>query len=191
MPDWIAKLLQEWPLVAAAPIPFAIGFVGIAVVISLAVAWSYRKRADRRLLDHGDRPGRTAAEENSDALERMVALTIGSRWTPLNETEIAALSTRLTEIPKIRVQIMYENALGKELAESFYEAFKLAEWGGAALGIGSGLGYGVTIGQGSGTPTIALKSAIEATSRLKVAIVRPDQPQWPGVIFLAVGVNSG
>ena len=40
MPDWIAKLLQEWPLVAAAPIPFAIAFVGIAAVISLAVAWS-------------------------------------------------------------------------------------------------------------------------------------------------------
>jgi hypothetical protein len=190
MPDWIAKLSQEWPLVAAAPIPFAIAFVGIAAVISLAVGWSYRKRADRPLLDHGDRPGRTAAEENSDALERMVALTIGSRWTPLNETEIAALSTRLTEIPKIRVQIMYENALGKELAQSFYEAFKLAEWGGAALGIGSGLGHGVTIGQGSGTVTIALKSAIEATSQLKVAIVRPDQPQWPGVVFLAVGVNS-
>ena len=148
------------------------------------------KRADRRLSDHGDRPGRTAAEENSDALERMVALTIGSRWTPLNETEIAALSTRLTEIPKIRVQIMYENALGKELAQSFYEAFKLAERGGAALGIGSGLGYGVTIGQGSGTATIALKSAIEATSQVKVAIVRPDQPQWPGVVFLAVGINS-
>ena len=58
---------------AAAPIPFAIGFVGIAVVISLAVAWSYRKRADRRLLDHGDRPGRTAAEENSDALIGLMA----------------------------------------------------------------------------------------------------------------------
>ena len=41
-----------------------------------------------------------------------------------------------------------------------------------------------------GTATIALKSAIEATSQLKVAIVRPDQPQWPGVVFLAVGVNS-
>jgi len=120
----------------------------------------------------------------------MLALTIGARWTPLNEAEIAALSTRLTDIPKIRVQIMYENALGKDLAQSFYEAFKLAEWGGAALGIGSGLGHGVTIGQGSGTATIALKSAIEATSRLKVEIVRPDQPQWPGVIFLAVGVNS-
>jgi hypothetical protein len=191
MPDWIAKLLQEWPLVAAAPILFAIAFVGIAVVISLAVGWSYRKRADRRLRDHGDRPGGgTAGGENRDGLERMVALTIGSRWTPLNEAEIAALSARLTDIPKIRVQIMYENALGKDLAQSFYEAFKLAEWGGAALGIGSGLGNGVTIGQGSGTATIALKSAIEATSQLKVAIVRPDQPQWPGVVFLAVGVNS-
>ena len=192
MPDWIAKLLQEWPLVAAAPIPFAIAFVGIAVVISLAVGWAYRKRADRRRMDHGDRPGGATAEgENRDGLERMVALTIGSRWAPLNETEIAALSARLADIPKIRVQIMYENALGKDLAQSFYEAFKLAEWGGAALGIGSGLGNGVTIGQGSGTATIALKSAIEATSRLKIAIVRPDQPQWPGVVFLAVGVNSG
>ena len=196
MPDWIAKLLQAWALVPAVPIPFAIAFVSIAAAISLAVGWSYYrgvlgKRADRRLSNHGDRPGRaTAEEENTDALERMVALTIGSRWTPLNEAEIAALSTRLTDIPKIRVQIMYENALGKELAQSFYEAFKLAEWGGAALGIGSGLGHGVTIGQGSGTATIALKSAIEATSQLKVAIVRPDQPQWPGVVFLAVGVNS-
>jgi hypothetical protein len=195
MPDWIAKLLQAWALVPAVPIPFAIAFVSIAAAISLAVVWSYRgvlsKRADRRLSNHGDGPGRATAEkENTDALERMVASTIGSRWTPLNEAEIAALSTRLTDIPKIRVQIMYENALGKELAQSFYEAFKLAEWGGAALGIGSGLGHGVTIGQGSGTATIALKSAIETTSQVKVAIVRPDQPQWPGVVFFAGGINS-
>jgi hypothetical protein len=195
MPDWIAKLLQAWALVPAVPIPFAIAFVSIAAAISLAVVWSYRgvlsKRADRRLSNHGDGPGRATAEkENTDALERMVASTIGSRWTPLNEAEIAALSTRLTDIPKIRVQIMYENALGKELAQSFYEAFKLAEWGGAALGIGSGLGHGVTIGQGSGTATIALKSAIETTSQVKVATDRPDQPQWPGVVFLAVGINS-
>lgn len=194
MPERLAELLQEWALAAGVPIPFAVAFVGIAAAILLAVGWScrkvLRKRADRRRSDHRDRPGRaTVEEENTDALDRMVALTIGSRWTPLNEAEIAALSIRLADIPKIRVQIMYENALGKELAQSFYEAFKRAEWGGAALGIGSGLGHGVTIGQGSGTATIALKSAIEATSQLKVVIVRPDQPQWPGVVFLAVGVN--
>jgi hypothetical protein len=189
MPERLAEFLQEWARAAGVPVPFAVALVGIAAAILLAVGWScrrvLRKRAERRRSDH-----RTAEEENTDALDRMVALTIGSRWTPLNEAEIAALSTRLVDIPKIRVQIMYENALGKELAQSFYEAFKLAEWGGAALGIGSGLGHGVTIGQGSGTATIALKTAIEATSQLKVAIVRPDQPQWPGVIFLAVGVNS-
>ena len=194
MPERLAELLQEWALAAGVPIPFAVAFVGIAAAILLAVGWScrgvLRKRADPRRSDHRDRSGRaTAEEENIDALDRMVALTIGSRWAPLSEAEIAALSTRLADIPKIRVQIMYENALGKELAQSFYEAFKLAEWGGAALGIGSGLGHGVTIGQGSGTATIALKSAIEATTQLKVAIVRPDQPQWPGVVFLAVGVN--
>jgi hypothetical protein len=120
----------------------------------------------------------------------MVASTIGSRWEPLNEAEIAALSAKLTDIPKLRVQIMYENALGKELAQSFYEAFKQVRWDGATLGIGSGLGPGVTIGQGSGTATVALKSAIETASRVKVEILRPDRPQWPGIVFLAVGINS-
>jgi hypothetical protein len=192
MAERLAKLLQEWALAAGVPIPFAVAFVAIAAAILLAVGWSWlRKRADRRRSDHRDRSGRaTAEEENTDPLDRMVALTIGARWAPLNEAEIAALSTRLADIPKIRVQIMYENALGKDLAQSFYEAFRLAKWGGDALGIGSGLGHGVTIGQGSGAATIVLQSAIEATSQLKVAIVRPDQPQWPGVIFLAVGVNS-
>jgi hypothetical protein len=84
---------------------------------------------------------------------------------PLNEAEIVALSAKLTDIPKIRIQIMYENVLGKELAQSFHEAFSLARWEGATLGIGSGLGPGITIGQGSGTATIALKSAIEAINR--------------------------
>ena len=69
MPDWIAKVLQEWPLVAAAPIPFAIAFVGIAAAILLAVGWSYRRmlsrRADRRLSDQGERPtGRARRKKN-------------------------------------------------------------------------------------------------------------------------------
>ena len=79
MPDWIAKLLQEWPLVAAAPIPFAIAFVGIAAAILLAVGWSYRrvrsKRADRRLLDHGDRPGRATRRKTKIQMR-------WSEWSP-------------------------------------------------------------------------------------------------------------
>ena len=41
---------------------------------------------------------------------------------------------------------MYENALGKELAESFLEAFKAANWDGAWMTTGSGFGSGVLTG---------------------------------------------
>jgi hypothetical protein len=198
MPDWMVKLWEQWAVVTTAPLPFAIAILGAATAISLAVGWSYRgvlsKRGqiDRRS-NHSDKPAGATQETGNadiDTLKRMVASTIGSRWTPLNDAEIAALSAKLTDIPKIRVQIMYDNALGKELAQSFHEAFKRAGWEGATLGIGSGLEAGVTIGQGSGTATIALRAAIEAASRIKVAILKPEQPQWPGVVSLAVGVNS-
>ena len=89
MPDWIAKLLQEWPLVAAAPIPFAIALVSIAAAILLAVALFYRgvlsKRADRQLLNHGDRPGKaTAEDENTDGLERNGRL---NNWIKMDALE--------------------------------------------------------------------------------------------------------
>jgi hypothetical protein len=42
MPDWIVTLLEQWAVVTAAPIPFAIAIVGAAAVIWLAIGWSYR-----------------------------------------------------------------------------------------------------------------------------------------------------
>jgi hypothetical protein len=123
MPDWIAKLLEQWAVVTAAPIPFAIAIVGGAAVIWLAIGLAYRgvlsKNAQIDFQDlsaHLDKLTGAPPEEAKakiDDLERMVASTIGSRWEPLNEVEIAALSAKLTDIPKIRVQIMYENALGR------------------------------------------------------------------------------
>ena len=127
MPDWMVKLWEQWAVVTTAPLPFAIAILGAATAISLAVGWSYRgvlsKRGqmDRRS-NHSDNPAGATRETGNadiDTLKRMVASTIGSRWTPLNDAEIAALSAKLTDIPKIRVQIMYDNALGKELAQSF------------------------------------------------------------------------
>ena len=68
MPDWIAKLLQEWPLVAAAPIPFAIAFVSIAAAILLAVGWSYRRCASALIagcwIMGTDRAGRPRRKKN-------------------------------------------------------------------------------------------------------------------------------
>src|SRR3982074_1634090 len=119
IPDWIVTLLEQWAVVTAAPIPFAIAIVGAAAVIWLAIGWSYRdilsKNAQIELQDlsaHLDKlKGATSEEAKAkiDDLERMVASTIGLRWEPLNEVEIAALSAKTDDIPKIRVQIMYEN----------------------------------------------------------------------------------
>jgi hypothetical protein len=175
---------------ASAPISFAIAVVVAAAVIWLAIGRSYRGALAKNAQIEPNGPTQDVAQAQTDVLAQMVASTLGSRWEPLNEAQIAALSAKLTDIPKIRVQIMYDNALGKELAQSLYDAFHQAEWRGTTLGIGSGLGPGVTIGQGAGTATFALKSAIETASKVKVEILRPDQPQWPGVVFLAVGINS-
>jgi hypothetical protein len=105
MPDWIVTLLEQWAVVTAAPIPFAIAIVGAAAVIWLAIGWSYRdilsKNAQIELQDlsaHLDKlKGATSEEAKAkiDDLERMVASTIGLRWEPLNEVEIAALSAKL------------------------------------------------------------------------------------------------
>jgi hypothetical protein len=64
MADWTVKLLEQWAVVTAAPIPFAIAIVAAAAVICLVVGWSYRgvlsKNAqielqDRRLSDYRDK----------------------------------------------------------------------------------------------------------------------------------------
>jgi len=125
-----------------------------------------------------------------DALKEKVRHTIGDKWTPLSSAEIAALKEKLAALPKkIRVQIMYENYLGKDLAQTFYDAFKQAGWDGAWLTNGSGLGNGVTVGQGSEI-TVQLKTAIESASNIKVDLVRPNQPEYLNLVFLAVGINS-
>jgi hypothetical protein len=201
MPD-LVKLLEQWAVVTAAPIPFAIAVVVAAGLIWLAVGWSYSsvlsgksaqiELQDRQLADYREKlKGATPEEAKAkiDALEQTVNLTIGRRWEALTKTEIVALAANLSTVPKIRVQIMYENVLGRDLAQSFYDAFKQAGWDDATLGPGGGLGYGVTTGQGP-ISAVALKDAIEKSSKVKVEAQRTNQAEWPGLIFLAVGINA-
>jgi hypothetical protein len=203
VPEWVIKLLEQWAVVKAAPIPFAVVIVIVGAVLWLAIGWSYNavlnsKNAqielqDRQLADYREKLGGASPSEAKaelDALKEKVRNTIGDKWTPLMSSELAALKDRLATAPKkIRVQIMYENYLGKDLAQSFLDAFKQAGWMDAWLGPGGSLGYGITTGQGSET-ALQVKTAIESTSKLKVEILREDQPEWPGLVFLAVGINS-
>jgi hypothetical protein len=113
-------------------------------------------------------------------------VTVGKEWDPLTKAEIAALAIKLKAISKTRIQIMYENALGKELADSFLEAFKAAGWDGAWVSSGSGFGSGVLVGRGQ--RAIATKAAIESTSNIKVEVKEPELEIE--LMFLGVGINS-
>jgi hypothetical protein len=41
VPEWVIKLLEQWSVITAAPIPFAVAVVIVAGVIWAAMAWSY------------------------------------------------------------------------------------------------------------------------------------------------------
>jgi len=63
---------------------------------------------------------------------------------------------------------MYENALGKELAESFLEALKVAGWDGAWITPGSGFGSRILVGRGRRAMSVqAAIESISLTSRWK------------------------
>jgi hypothetical protein len=161
MPD-LVKLLEQWAVVTAAPIPFAIAVVIAGGLIWLAVGWSYSgvlgsKNAqielqDRQLADYRDKlKGATPeqAKDKIDSLEGTLRKMIGQNWEPLNKTQVASFAAKLKEIKKSRAQIMYENPRGKELAQSIFDAFKQADWNEAWLSPGGGLGDGIVVGWSS------------------------------------------
>ena len=47
----------------------------------------------------------------------------------------------------------------------------------------------LSVGVGSDT-ALKVKKAVETATGHKVDASRPDQDQWPGLIYLAVGINT-
>jgi hypothetical protein len=200
MPD-LVKLLEQWAVVTAAPIPFAIAVVIAGGLIWLVVGWSYSsvisgKNAqielqDRQLADYRDKlKGATPEEAKAkiDALEEKVRNTIGDRWEVLTKDESAKLVELVAPLPKRRIQIMYVNYLGKDLARSFADVFEKAGWPGVVFSEGGGLGEGVGTGRGNGI-ALTLKTAIETATKLKVESFGPTEPDFPGIVFVAVGIK--
>lgn len=199
MPD-LVKLLEQWAVVMAAPLPFAIAVVIAGGLIWLAVGWSYsgvlasknaqielqdRQLADFRQKLNGATPDQARAK--IEALEHSLRTTIGARWEPLSKSQISNLAARLREMPKSQAQIMYENALGKEMAESIFSAFKDAGWDQATILTGSGFGDGIITGWGS--RAVALKSALDNTGTFRVSVRDPDNNN-PSLVIIGVGINS-
>ena len=152
---------------------------------------------ERRIADYEKKVGSPdEARSKIDRLEGEVAglnkvlgVTIGKPWTPLTSQEIADLSLKLRDIPKHRVQLMYLNQLGKPLAETLYQAFIKAGWSDFVTFMdGGGNHLGIIAGPGANKAG-ALKAAIESTTRLRVSVDTPDQPEATNFVYLFVGIN--
>jgi hypothetical protein len=199
MPQWMQDLISGWPMIRANLPTFFVILVLIIGAIWWIMNWRYGdllaskngqiELQDRQLADYKqklDGASPDQAKSKIDALERRVRVTVGKEWEPLTRVEIVALTSKLKAISKTRIQIMYENALGKELAESFLEAFKAADWDGAWITPGSGFGSGVLVGRGQ--RALAVKAAIESISNTKTEVKDPEMEIE--LMFLGVGINS-
>jgi hypothetical protein len=81
-------------------------------------------------------------------LRSQVGKVIGGKWAPLTSQQIASLRQKIDSMNKVdpsktplRIQVMYENAFGKDLAGSIALAFEAAKWD-VVLGPGSGFAPG-------------------------------------------------
>ena len=122
-------------------------------------------------------------------LNRIISVTLGYPWKPLTEPQIDELSRQLAQLQKHRVQIMYANQLGKDLARSFYRAFQKANWEGATFSDGGGAHLGIIAGAGANKAAL-LKQAIESATTLKVELDKPTTPEFGDLVYLFVGTNS-
>jgi hypothetical protein len=128
-------------------------------------------------------------EEQLAALNQNIQATIGFPWPSLTDREIDSLADQLRKIPKHRVQIMFLNRLGRDLASSFLHAFQKAGWEGAAMSDGGGAHLGVIVGPGASRAGI-LKQAIEAATTLKIELDKPTQAPDADWLYLFVGINA-
>jgi hypothetical protein len=202
MPEWLSKIAQEWAVIQSAPLSFitvcAIAAAGIWIIVrgiySIRLA---NKDGEISLLtrqrdDYKDKLGGASpdqAKAKIDALEKRLALTTGSHWMPLTSDESARLSAAVGGLQKRRIQVMYVNQLGKELAQSIADAFTRAGWADVHFSEGGGLGVGISTGRGNGM-AFKLKDAIEGATRFKkVESYGPDEADARSTVFVGVGIN--
>ena len=202
MPQWMQDLTAGWPMIRANLPTFFVILVLMVGAVWVAFSWAYSgvlaskngqiELQDRQLADYRDKlKGATPEEAKAkiDALEDKVRNTIGDRWEVLTKDESDKLVSLIAALPKRRIQVMYVNYLGKNLAKSFADAFEKAGWTDVVFSEGGGLGYGISTGRGNGL-ALTLKSAIESSTKRKVNSFGPTEDGERSGLFVAVGINS-
>jgi hypothetical protein len=201
MPQWMQDLTTGWPMIRANLPTFFVILVLIIGTVWWVMDWRYGgvlasksgqiELQDRQLADYRDKlKGATPEEAKAkiDALEDKVRNTIGDRWEVLTKEEFTKLVEFVAPLAKRRIQVMYVNYLGKDLARSFADAFEKAGWPEVIFSEGGGLGEGISTGRGDGM-ALTLKAAIESATKFKVTSFGPTEVDTPGIVFVAVGIK--
>ncbi|MGY4467317.1 hypothetical protein ACVWWK_002999 [Bradyrhizobium sp. LB9.1b] len=133
MPDW-DKVLGQLSAVSNAPIPFIVALLIVSCFLWWAIDWRYSTvlgHRDAEIAEYKTKLSGATPEQAKDKIESLeltVRKMLGTSWEPLTRPQIANLAAKLKEIKQSRAQIMYENHLGRELAQSIFEAFREAGW---------------------------------------------------------------
>jgi hypothetical protein len=201
-------LEKNWQLISANPIPFFAlvvvvgGFVWTIASLyfsgQIATAKAQAELAEKQRDDFKSKLSVSSPDEAKTKVDRLegelaglnkiISVTVGYEWRPLTARQIDDLSEKLSSMEKHRVQIMYVNQLGKNLAQSFFQAFQKAGWTGATFSDGGGAHLGIITGPGA-TKAALLKQAIEGVTPYKIELDKPTT-EWGGdLVYLFVGTN--
>jgi hypothetical protein len=195
MPDLI-KLLEQWAVVTAAPIPFAVAVVIAAGLIWLAVGWSYSavlssKNAqielqDRQLSDYKQKlDGATPdqAKARIDALEASLEARLAAvEPRRLTATQRAAMIARLSPpagtTPAITI-VGEASGDGPQYAADFVSVFHSV--GGWKVGEGTAMGIGNRPATGIALQVTNMNSpeASSVANALRAANIDFDVRQGP------------
>jgi hypothetical protein len=201
MPQWMQDLFTGWPMIRANLPTFFVVVVLIFGAVWWLMDWRYGaivasktgqiELQDRQLADYKqklDGASPDQAKAKIEALEHTIRATIGSKWEPLSKAQISALALKLKGIEKSRATVMYENTLGKQLAQNIFDAFQEAGWTEAKLMTGSGFGEGIVVGWSS--RAVAIGNVLETTAKLNGVWAKDTEKEIRDLVIVGVGINS-
>ena len=127
----IQEFLAQLEMLKSVWQPFAIGLFVLSTCIFFAIDWRYKGVVDAKSAtierltgEVGEYKSKLSGASPDEAkakierLEQTLRLAIGSRWETLTADQSNRLFNAISAMQTRRIQIMFENPFGKELATS-------------------------------------------------------------------------
>lgn len=181
MSDWALNFWSNWGQPLASILAIGAAIVG---VLSSYASQQLTKVSDLQLLEAVQIIKKLQSANSK--LQLQVGTVIGGAWTPLTSDQIELLRLKIESWGNPnKVQVMYENRFGKDLAESIANAFRAAKWT-VMFSTGAGFSDGIEVGRGP----ISLKMQQALSDVLKIKDVRALRSNEDEIaLFVGVGAK--